>query len=115
MTVEQHDAEAGLRRAFKSYLYGAVPPDWEMAQAPLLDNWRVAIVHVELEAGPSMLAVLVGSVTGHPRYGGIKTIRTSQLVWLDRGGGWARTWNRVYRLGNRAGNNIDSGVAEVGT
>lgn len=116
MTIEeQRDAEARLRSAFKSYLNGETPPPSELAQAPALEKWRVAIVHIEGDADQlRMLAVLVGSVTGHPQHGDTRTIRTSQLVWLDRNRQWARTWNRVYRIGERAGDEIDSESEGVG-
>ncbi|KOY09306.1 hypothetical protein WN73_05150 [Bradyrhizobium sp. CCBAU 45394] len=46
--------------------------------------------------------ILVGRVTKHPQHSDARTIRTSQLIWLDRNRRWARTWNRIYRLGDRA-------------
>lgn len=113
-TIEEQDAKARLQRAFSSYLSGETPPPPELAQAPLLENWRVAIVHVKGDADPlRLLAVLAGSVTGHPQLGDTRTIRTSQLIWLDRNRQWARTLNRVYRLGGRAGDEIDSGSEGV--
>jgi hypothetical protein len=99
MAVEDHDGKVRLRRAFEAYLHGETPSPLELSQAPLLDNWRVVIVQIK-DADPLRLhQVLVGSVTGHPQHGDIRTIRTSQLVWLDRNRRWARTWNRVYALG----------------
>ena len=57
-----------------------------------LENWRATIVHIKCEGDPlRMLPVLVGSVAGHPRLGEGRTIRTSQLIWLDRNRKWART------------------------
>jgi hypothetical protein len=107
-SIEEQDAKA-RRRAFESYLIGATPPPPEMAQAPLLENWRVLIVQVKRDAQPlRMLAVLVGNVTRHPQHVDSRTIRTSQLIFLDRNRQWARTFNRVYRLGERAGDAFDS-------
>jgi hypothetical protein len=103
MTVDEHDANASLQRAFEQYLRGETPSPLEMAQAPVLENWRVVILQVERQAEPSMLPALAGSVTGHPGLGDSKLIRTSQLVWLDRDRRWARTRNRVYRLGELGG------------
>jgi hypothetical protein len=109
ITIEEGDAEARLQRAFESYLNGETPRPPELAEAPRLENWHVAIVHMKRDADPlRMLSVLVGSVTGHPQHGGSVTIRTSQLIWLDRNLQWARTRNRVYRLGERAGDEINS-------
>ncbi|MFI5002537.1 MAG: DUF6634 family protein [Reyranellales bacterium] len=111
MSIEEEDTKARLRRAFESYLDGETPPPLELARAPLLENWRATIVHIKCEGDPlRMLPVLVGSVAGHPRLGEGRTIRTSQLIWLDRNRKWARTWNRVYRLGERAGDEIDNGA-----
>jgi hypothetical protein len=55
-----------------------------------------------------MSLVLVGNVAGHPHLTDGRSIRTSQLIWLDRDRKWARTWNRVYRLGERANNELDA-------
>jgi hypothetical protein len=107
MSIEEQDANARLERAFASYLRGETPEPAEMEQAPLLGNWRVIVVQ-KRAANPMMLAVLVGRVAGPPQDGDdTGAIRTSQLVWIDRNRRWARTWNRVYRLGARAGDEID--------
>jgi hypothetical protein len=114
-SIEEEDTKARLQRAFESYLNGGTPSPPELAQAPLLENWRVTIVHIKRGGDPlRMLPVLVGSVAGHPQLGDSRTIRTSQLIWLDRNRQWARTWNRVYRLGERAGDEIDGGSEGVG-
>ena len=115
MSIEEENAKARLQRAFESYLNGETPPPPELAQAPLLESWRVTIVHIKRDADPlRMLPVLVGSVAGHPQLGDSRTIRTSQLIWLDRNRKWARTWNRVYRLGERASAEIDTGSEGLG-
>jgi hypothetical protein len=111
LSIEEQDA-ARLQRAFESYVNGATPLPAELAQAPLLEKWRLAILHINAEP-LRMVPVLVGSVTGHPQHVDSRTIRTSQLIFLDRNLQWARTWNRVYRLGERAHDEIDSG-SEVG-
>jgi hypothetical protein len=114
MSIEEEDAKARLQRTFESYLNGETPPP-ELAQAPLLENWRVTIVHIKRGGDPlRMIPVLVGSVAGHPQLGDSRTIRTSQLIWLDRNRKWARTWNRVYRLGERAAAEIDTGSEGLG-
>lgn len=46
--------------------------------------------------GPRTI-VLWGLVSGHPEIGRDFTT-TSELIALDRERGWARTWNRWYRL-----------------
>ena len=69
----------------------------------------MTIVPIKREGDPlRMLPVLVGSVAGHPQLGDSRMIRTSQLIWLDRNRKWARTWNRVYRLGEPAGDETDT-------
>ena len=111
MPIEQQDA-VWLQRAFESYLKGETPSPLDLARAPLLENWRMAIVHVKRDADRlRLLPVLVGSVVGHPQHGDAGKIRTSQLIWLDRNRRWARTWNRVYRLGERADDEIEDGRA----
>lgn len=107
MSTEEQEAGARLRRAFETYLRGETPAPAEIAQAPLLMNWRVVVVHLGSAANPlRMLPVLLGRVAAHPQLGDIERLRTSQLIWLDRNRQWARTWNRVYRLGERAGEEI---------
>jgi hypothetical protein len=115
MSAEEQNAKLRLQRAFESYLSGEMPPPVEMAQAPLLENWRVLIVHGKSDAKEIMLPVLTGRVTGHPQVGDARPIRTSQLVWLDRDRDWARTWNRIYKLGERARDDVGSGSDGVGT
>ena len=115
MSIEEQDAKAQLQREFESYLKGEKPSPLELARAPLLQNWRAAVMHFKHGADPlRMILVLVGSVTGHPQHADSRTIRTSQLIWLDRDRKWARTWNRVYRLGERASDEIDTGSEGVG-
>jgi hypothetical protein len=109
MSIEEQEAQAALRRAFQSYMNGETPTPSELAQAPLLEDWRMLVVQVKRDAEEIMLPVLTGRVTGHPQHGDIGNLRTSQVIWLDRDRGWARTWNRVYRLGERARDEGDSG------
>jgi hypothetical protein len=113
MSIEEQDPNARLERAFASYLSGETPAPAEMAQAPLLGNWRVVVGHGA--ANPWMRPFLVGRVAGHPQRDDTERIRTSQLVWIDRNRKWARTWNRVYRLGERAGDQIDNRSEGAGT
>jgi hypothetical protein len=103
MLTDEIDTPAQLKRDFEFYMKGKEPPPLELACAPLLESWRVTVMQFTREGGPPlMVLVLVGTVTGHPQHSDARTIRTSQLIWLDRNRKWARTWNRIYRLGNRA-------------
>jgi hypothetical protein len=116
MLTEDDDATAQLKRAVTRYLKGEGPSPAELADAPLLENWQAIATAFVPERGPLTLAmVLVGRVTGHPRVGDARSIRTSQLIWLDQHRKWARTWNRVYRLGERAsGEPITQGLTGEG-
>jgi hypothetical protein len=115
MSIEENEAEAQLRREFESYLKGQEPSLLELEGAPLLENWRTAMMQFKRRGDPlRMILVLVGSVAGHPQHADSRTIRTSQLIWLDRNRKWARTWNRVYRLGERASIELDAGGEGVG-
>jgi hypothetical protein len=100
MSTDDIDPTAQLKRDFESYLKGEEPSSVELACAPVLENWHATAIRFGREQG--LVLVLVGRVTGHPRVGDARRIRTSQLVWLDRNRNWARTWNRIYRLGERA-------------
>lgn len=102
MSIEDDDTTVQLKRAVESYLKGTEPSPAELARAPLLEHWHSTFMCFASERGPlRLIVVLVGRVTGHPRVGDARRIRTSQLIWLDRHRKWARTWNRVYRLGER--------------
>jgi hypothetical protein len=68
----------------------AAPTAAELAQAPLLVDWRIVL-------GLTGLA-LTGFAAGHPRLGS-RPIVTSQLWTLDPQLRWARTLSRFYRLG----------------
>jgi hypothetical protein len=102
MSTDDIDPAAQLKRDFESYLKGGEPTPLELACAPLLEGWRATVLQFRRERGPlPTVLVLVGRVTGHPRLSDARVIRTSQLIWLDRNRKWARTWNRIYRLGDR--------------
>ncbi|WP_370140738.1 DUF6634 family protein [Bradyrhizobium diazoefficiens] len=69
----------------------------------MLENWRTAVMQFRRQQDLMLsVLILVGRVTKHPQHSDARTIRTSQLIWLDRNRRWARTWNRIYRLGDRA-------------
>lgn len=73
------------------------PTSAELAQAPLLVDWRLTV----LLSGLS----LTGFVAGHPLLGS-KNIVTSPVWVLDPDLAWARTLSRFYRLGVSAGGAI---------
>ncbi|MGK7062864.1 DUF6634 family protein [Bradyrhizobium sp. 1050_B9_N1_2] len=108
MAIEEKDAEAQLKRDFECYLRGEEPSSQQLTHAPLLKNWRAVTMQFRA-ASDSLRMVLRGSVVNHPLLDDDKSIHTSQLIWLDRDRKWARTWNRVYRLGEPVGNNTEDG------
>jgi len=63
-----------------------------LATAPLLDPWQVVV------SSRAPVAILLGSVTDHPRLPD-GPVETSVLLALDPQGRWARTLSRWYRLG----------------
>jgi hypothetical protein len=93
---------AQRKRDFGCYLKGKEPSSLELQNAPTLENWSTAIGHSgRAEDHLSLLMVLQGSVSGHPSLPDGHVIHTSQVIWFDRNQKWARTWNRLYRLGAR--------------
>ncbi|QOG19138.1 DUF6634 family protein [Bradyrhizobium sp. SEMIA] len=101
MSTDDIDPTGQLKLDFESYLKGEEPSPSELACAPLLESWRATLMP-KLEHGTPAVFVLVGYVSGHPLFTSARTIHTSQLIWLDRHRKWARTWNRLYRLGDPA-------------
>jgi hypothetical protein len=106
MSIDENDAEAQVKRDFKRYLKGEQPLPQQLTQAPLLSSWRTCVVPFGPASPPSVM-VLAGRVVNHPLLGDDGAIHTSQLIWLDRNRKWARTWNRVYRLGEPVGGDTE--------
>lgn len=103
MSVEESAAKAKLQRDFVWYLKGQQPSRDELVAAPLLQDWFAVSLQVRTGEGPvSGALALAGQVTGHPHVPDGRVAQTSVIVWLDRKKEWARTWNRIYRLGKRA-------------
>jgi hypothetical protein len=96
-----------------SYLRGEAPPPAELARAPRLQSWQAVIVRGRSDDGRlRLLMVLVGRVTGHPHIADGRRIHTSEVIWLDRNRNWARSWNRLYRLGAPASDETNAGESE---
>ena len=116
MQTDEKNTLEELKRDFESYMKGEEPALLELQRAPALESWRALFVHVARVDEPrAMLLVLVGSVAGHPSHPDGTRIHTSQLIWLDRNRQWARTWNRVYRLGARGSDEAVTGEHGVKT
>ncbi|WFU53640.1 hypothetical protein QA639_28800 [Bradyrhizobium pachyrhizi] len=103
MSMEEKNAMAQRSQDFGCYLSGQEPSSVELERAPLLEDWCTSIAYRGFGNDPSdLFLVLMGSVVCHPELRNFSRIHTSQLIWLDRSRKWARTWNRVYRLGERS-------------
>lgn len=106
MSLAQDYLDGCLKLDVEGYFKGYEPRSIELARAPLLEKWHVNLVCERTETSsflPLKNAMsLTGQVTAHPERADGELITTTRLVWLDRNGKWARTWNRTYRLGDRA-------------
>lgn len=71
---------------------GKHPGERELANAPTLDNWSLA---------ERRQVSLVGRVHGHPNIADGRQAGTSILLLLAPERGYARTFNRFYKLGDR--------------
>jgi hypothetical protein len=106
MQTDERNTPEKLKCDFVSYMNGEEPALLELERAPALENWHTIFVRTAI--APHVM-LLVGMVTGHPQHPAGTKIHTSQLVWLDRNKRWARSWNRVYRLGAHSGGEADIG------
>lgn len=75
-----------------AFLAGLPPSEEMLAQAPLLEEWRLV---------PDQSTRLSGFVSGHPRIRPGPLV-SSQVFMLDPEQKWARTLSRFYRLGTPA-------------
>ncbi len=71
-------------------LSSCAPTEEELGNAPVLDQW--CAIH------DSDTVILIGYVTGHPYIRDRGRARTSLVLQIQPEKGWARTWNRFYRL-----------------
>lgn len=88
-TPEREQIEAFLNHL--DTLSSRAPTEDEIEKAPILDQW--CAIH------DTDTVVLIGYVTGHPHIRDEGRSRTSLVLQIQPEGGWARTWNRFYRLG----------------
>jgi hypothetical protein len=95
--------EKSLRNDVESYLRGEQPPPEVLATAPLMEQWAIAV-------GPApdktYEMTLIGVAQGHPWVADGKRATSGAVVWLDRLGRFARTWNTVWKLGEPEGREI---------
>ena len=98
MTILIPDAEAvrdiaAIAKDFERLASTGAPAEEDLAGAPFINRWELV---------PRFVICLSGAISGHPRFGGARTGRTSPLLAVDSTRGWARTLNRWYRLGLKA-------------
>lgn len=81
-----------LAESLAGIMAGERPTPADLADAPVLQNWRPVARSVQ---------ALAGEVHGHPDYVPGRTIRTSEIFATD-GVTWVRTYSRWYLLGRPA-------------
>lgn len=82
-----------LTRDLRHLSEGKPPSEEELRRAPLLDQWSFGFLPAPC---------LVGAIYGHPALRARAKVHTSELVIIDPNRQWARTWSRLYRLGNQS-------------
>jgi hypothetical protein len=103
--------EKALRNDIEGYLRGEEPSMDAMTKGSRIDDWA-AVISRGRDGGYVM--TLVGKVSDHPAISDGKVIETSQIVWLDRKNGWARSRSRLWLLGEPEGTEIavDGGTCD---
>lgn len=71
---------------------GEHPTEGDLQGAPYLSDWKFYLLP---------LPYLLGYVVGHPYIENGQICRTSELITFDPVAGYARTYSRFYRLGDR--------------
>lgn len=83
----------------RQWLRGLYPQPVHLVTAPRLEEWKPIWMIVDDQT----VMMLDGMVFDAPSMQDGEIIRTSPVMILDRHFEWARTKNRVYRLGQQAG------------
>lgn len=92
--AEMAERLSALAADLRAISGGQRPEELLKGSAPTIEQWSPAVL-------PSVC--LEGLVSGHPvLVGHDRAIRTSELWHFDEEAGWARTYSRWYRLGQRA-------------
>lgn len=84
---------AAMLRLIKT---GYRPPEDAWATAALLDDWKILPARKPAAEGTHELE---GIVAGHADFDLGARIRTTPLLFVEHGQGWARTVTRFWRLG----------------
>ncbi len=88
-----------LARDIESYTCGEVPNPLDMQRAASLEHWSTEV----RRRGAEFVLVVKGDVRQHPEVEYGQPISTSAVVWFDRKSRFIRTVNRMYVLGQPAG------------
>jgi len=86
------------------YACGRGPSPFVLLRAPIIENWSTEVRPL----GKAFKLVVRGQVWGHPDedIGDGDQFVSAALIWFDRKHRWCRTTQRVYRLGEHAGDEI---------
>jgi hypothetical protein len=85
-----------------AYERGLVPTDADMKGAPRLEQWWAVVEQI----GHTYVMRACGEVRGHSDVEDGARIKTSPVRWWDRHDRWVRAVNRLYVLGEGAGDPI---------
>jgi hypothetical protein len=91
-----------LLRDLADYTTGREPSPLLMLRAPVIEDWSTEVRSV----GKEFKLVVTGRAKGHPEYADGDMIASAAVLWFDRKLRWIRTAQRVYRLGEHAGDEI---------
>lgn len=91
-----------LARYLEAYGLGEEPSPFEMARAPIIENWTTEIRRI----GKEFKLVVKGRSKKHPDYDDGEDICTAAIHWFDRKARFARSAHRLYMLGEQAGDEI---------
>ncbi|MGY0572800.1 hypothetical protein ACTGJ9_018395 [Bradyrhizobium sp. RDM12] len=93
-----------LARDMADYTWDRDPSPRLMLHAPTIEQWQSEVEAV----GNEFKMVVSGKVKGHPdpAFQDGDDICTAAVIWFDRKCRWIRTAQRVYRLGEHAGDEI---------
>lgn len=98
-----------LLRDLECYTRGEQPSPLLLLGAPVIEDWSTEVRPL----GKEFKMVVTGRAEGHPEYADGDMISTAAVVWFDRKCRWCRTVNRVYRLGEHAGDPVPLGGVDA--
>jgi hypothetical protein len=90
-----------LAADIEAYLCGEVPNPLDMQRAAKLENWLTEV----RRRGAEFVLVVKGDVHQHMEIEKGQPIGSAAVMWFDRKSRFVRTTNRLYALGQPAGDN----------